>query len=59
MRRYIGVTGGLFALIVIAHIWRMIVEVGFGNVSYLGLTVVSAALAGWALTLLRRSASQA
>jgi len=57
MRTYVGITGLLFALLVVAHIWRMIVEVGARDIWYLGITVIAAALAGWALALVRRSSA--
>jgi hypothetical protein len=58
MRTYVGVTGGLFGLVVVAHIWRMVVEPGTRDIAYIDLTVISAALAGWALSLLRPSSPQ-
>lgn len=56
MRRYVQVTGVLFALLVAAHLTRMFTE----NIAlardpwYLGITAFSAAMAIWAFTTLRK-----
>ncbi|PZR74175.1 MAG: hypothetical protein DLM73_08680 [Chthoniobacterales bacterium] len=56
MKAYLVTTAALFALITIAHIWRMMKEDGglLANPTFVVLTVVSAALCLWAVLLLRR-----
>lgn len=55
MKLYLIITGIIFALITIAHIVRMVVEPHvLTEPVYLLLTLVSAALAIWAVLLLRR-----
>jgi hypothetical protein len=55
MKAYVITTGAIFALITIAHIVRMIVESRvLTEPVYLLLTLISAALAIWAVVLLRR-----
>ena len=55
MKLYLIITGIIFALITIAHIVRMAVEPHvLTEPVYLLLTLVSAALAIWAVLLLRR-----
>jgi len=55
MKLYLIITGIIFALITIAHIVRMAVEPHvLTEPVYLLLTVLSAALAIWAVLLLRR-----
>lgn len=55
MRAYLWTTGILFGLVTVAHVARIAAE----NAAlardpwYLGLTVLAAALCGWALRLLR------
>lgn len=57
MRLYVAVTGVIFALLVVAHVARMIME----NVAlasdpiYLISTAISAGLALWSWLVLRRS----
>jgi uncharacterized membrane protein len=57
MKVYITVTGILFGLITIAHVWRIIEEGAKLATSpwYLLITVAAAALSLWAWRLLRRS----
>jgi hypothetical protein len=56
MKVYVVVTAVIFALITISHIVRMVVEPGvLTEPVYLFLTLLSGALAVWALVLLRRS----
>lgn len=57
MRAYLVTTGLIFLAVVAAHIARMLVESPAlaRDPGYLGLTVLSAALAGWAGYLLRAS----
>jgi hypothetical protein len=55
MRVYVIVTGIIFALITIAHTVRMAVEPHvLTEPVYLFLTLLSAALAIWAVVVLRR-----
>ena len=56
MRAYVIITGVVFALITIAHIVRMVVEPHvLTEPVYLFLTLLSAALAIWAMLVLRRA----
>ena len=50
MKPYVMTTGVLFALLTVAHIWRMVAEGPgvSGDPFYLGITVLAAALALWA-----------
>jgi hypothetical protein len=55
MKAYLITTGLLFALLVLAHIWRL-VEEGAGRATdpvFATFTIVAAALAIWAWRLLR------
>lgn len=55
MKVYVITTGVIFALITIAHIVRMVVEPRvLTEPGYLFLTLLSAAIAIWALVVLRR-----
>lgn len=55
MKAYVITTGVIFALITIAHLARMAVESRvLTEPLYLLLTILSAALAVWAVVLLRR-----
>ena len=53
MRAYVLVTGSIFALVVVAHVARMIVESPAlaTDPAYLALTILAAALAIWAALL--------
>lgn len=55
MKAYLGVTGSVFGLIVVAHIWR-IVEEGRNvlDVWWVLLTLLAAAMAVWAWRLFRQ-----
>jgi hypothetical protein len=57
VRSYLLVTGILFALLVVAHIARMIVESAAlaTDPGYLAITLVAALLSVWGLSLYRRS----
>jgi hypothetical protein len=56
MRTYLATTGILFALVVAAHIWRMVAEPGLTRDPwYLILSVLAAGLSVWAFSLLRRT----
>ena len=53
MRAYLAVSGAIFGLVAILHLWRMIAE--WRGVEFwigAGLTVFPAALSIWALTLI-------
>ncbi|AHG93467.1 hypothetical protein J421_5932 (plasmid) [Gemmatirosa kalamazoonensis] len=54
MRAYLLVTGVIFGLIVVAHVWRMAAEAPrlASDPGFLALTVLSAVLCGWAIRLL-------
>lgn len=54
MRAYLITTSAIFGLLVVVHIWRMVVEAGVSNPWFFGITVLAAAMCGWALGLLRR-----
>jgi hypothetical protein len=58
MKAYIAVTGMLFLLLTLAHVWRVIVERNLASDPFfLVVTIVSTGMAIWALLLLRRSAT--
>ena len=58
MRAYIMTTGVIFALLVVAHVWRMFAESGLGRQpEYIVITLLAAALSVWAFSLLRRRAA--
>jgi hypothetical protein len=58
MKAYLITTGGVFGLITLAHLWRIVDEWPRPATDpwYLLLTAAAAALFIWALRLLRRSA---
>jgi len=55
MRAYLITTGTLFALVAVAHVWRVVAESRALATDpwFVALTVLSLALSGWALRLLR------
>ncbi len=57
MRAYLAVTGTVFGLIAAAHVWRLFAERGrFESDPFFHLlTVLAAALCGWAVVLLKRT----
>jgi hypothetical protein len=56
MRAYLMTTGILFALLVVAHVWRMFAEGGrVVDPVFVVATLLAAALGAWAAVLLRRS----
>ncbi len=57
MRPYLLVTGTVFALIVIAHVWRVVAESTrlARDPWFLFLTCLAAALSIWAFALARRA----
>jgi hypothetical protein len=57
MKSYVAVTGVLFALLVVVHVWRFVVERSVGtDPFFITVTLVSSALALWAARLVARSA---
>jgi hypothetical protein len=59
VKAYVMTSGTLFALLVLAHLWRLVAE-GTGPVHdpwFLAFTGASAALSIWAFASLRRGAS--
>lgn len=57
MKAYLITTGIVFALLVVAHIWRVIVESRqlATDPDFILITLASAALSAWAWRLLWRS----
>ena len=55
MKAYLAVTGTLFGLIVVAHVWRAISESAAlaRDPWFIVLTLLAAGLSGWAFRLLR------
>ena len=58
MKAYLVTTATLFALIAVLHLWRVFEERSSlaRDPWFLIITVVAAALSGWAISLLRRPA---
>jgi hypothetical protein len=58
MRRYLIVSGALFGLLALVHLARLAMEGAgpLGNPFFIVITIVAAALATWAVLLLRRPA---
>jgi cytochrome bd-type quinol oxidase subunit 1 len=58
MKAYLVTTATLFALIAVLHLWRVFEErSSLGRDPwFLIITVIAAALSGWAISLLRRPA---
>jgi hypothetical protein len=54
MKAYLATTGTVFGLVAVAHVLRMVLENPHlaREPWYLGLTVLAAALSGWAWRLL-------
>lgn len=49
MRSYVAVTGGLFALLVVAHVFRAFAEPAkLGDPWFLAFTAIALAFAAWA-----------
>jgi hypothetical protein len=56
VKTYVTLTGIVFGLITLAHVWRAIQEgPGVLNVWWILLTVATAALSVWALRLVRNA----
>jgi hypothetical protein len=58
MRAYLITTGTIFALIVVAHVWRAFAEGSHlaTDPVFVLLTILAAALSFWAWRLLKRAA---
>jgi hypothetical protein len=61
MKAYLATTATLFSLIAVLHAWRMVQERASlaADPWFLIITLIAAVLAGWGITLLRRSSSTA
>lgn len=58
MRAYVMTTALVFALLVVVHVWRMVVETHLTSHPMVVVsTVVAAAFAVWGVLLLRRPAA--
>ena len=58
MKSYVMTTGLVFALLALAHVWRVIAEgPGVANPFFIATTVAAAALSVWAFVVLRRPVS--
>jgi hypothetical protein len=56
MRIYVMITGGLFALLTLVHVWRLVEERNLAtDPFFILITLLAAGLGVWALSLLRRS----
>ena len=55
MKSYLWVTGSVFALLAIVHIWRMVVEsmAPAREPWFVVITLIAAGLSAWAFKLLR------
>ena len=58
MRTYVMTTGVIFGLLVVAHVWRMVVESHLATQpEYIMVTLAAALLSLWAFRLVWRSRS--
>ena len=58
MRAYVRVTGAVFALLVVAHLWRLTEERHLArDPFFLGTTLVALSLSAWAMIALRRASA--
>ena len=57
MRTYVLITGVIFGLLTLAHIWRVIEEGGhaLSNPWFIGTTIAAAGMCLWAVRLLRQA----
>jgi hypothetical protein len=57
VKTYVAVTGGVFGLLVLAHLWRVVEEGPHmaKDPGFIGITLAAAALCLWASSLLWRS----
>jgi hypothetical protein len=51
MKAYLALTAIAFAALTVVHVWRAIVEPSVRSPWFLGLTLLSAVLCGWAVRL--------
>lgn len=59
MKSYVAVTGSLFLLLTLSHVWRAIVERNLSrDPFFVVVTIVATALWIWALRLLRTRSPQ-
>ena len=56
MKRYLWVTGVLFGLLTVVHVWRMFVESKARDPWFVLITAISALLCVWAFGLARSKA---
>jgi hypothetical protein len=58
MKAYLLTTGTVFALVTVAHVWRMVAESSSlaRDPGFLSITAITTGLAVWAWRLLRTSA---
>ena len=55
MKAYVLTTGILFALLVLAHIWRAIIEPHLvRDPAFLGMSLLCVGLSGWSVAVYRR-----
>lgn len=58
MKAYVSITGVIFVLLVVAHVWRATVESHLvRDPAFITTTFVAAALSAWAARLVWRSRS--
>lgn len=55
MKTYLAITGLLFGLLTVIHIWRMFVEPSSRDPWLVLVTIISAAMGVWALRLFTRT----
>lgn len=57
MKNYVLITGVIFGLLTVAHIWRAVQEGGHVVRSpwFIGMTIASTAMCLWAVKLLRQA----
>ncbi|MGH7724531.1 MAG: hypothetical protein ACREOU_03810 [Candidatus Eiseniibacteriota bacterium] len=57
MKAYVGMTGALFGLLVLAHVWRVLEEGRHlaADPMFVAITIAAAALCAWACILLWRA----
>ena len=58
MKTYLWVTGTLFGLLTVVHIWRMFVESTARDVWYVLITAISGLLCAWAFGLVRSTSAR-
>ena len=55
MKAYVATTGVLFALLVVAHVWRWMAEGAhvLGDPIFVTFTLLAAVMCGWAVVVFR------